>query len=121
MKGTRRSGASVPAARSGVQNPAEYPDRQDGNPCRAWADRAVLFFVAIANLFTKKIATIYGVSFTVVLFIVFIISERLNRRAHEGRQDGAREFQSRSPAPDRSRTHSRPRRARSWWPYVAII
>ena len=27
---------------------------------------AVLFFVAIANLFTKQIATIYGVSFTVV-------------------------------------------------------
>ncbi len=40
----------------------------------------VLFFVAIANLFTKEIATIYGVSFTVAIFIVFTISQRINRR-----------------------------------------
>jgi len=38
----------------------------------------LLFFVAIANLFSKKIATIYGVSFTIVLFILFMISERVN-------------------------------------------
>lgn len=41
---------------------------------------AMLALVAIANLFTKKVATIYGVSLTVVLFAVFIISERLNKR-----------------------------------------
>ena len=39
---------------------------------------SVLFLVAIANLFTKQIATIYGVSFSVVLFILFTISERVN-------------------------------------------
>jgi hypothetical protein len=39
---------------------------------------AVLFLVAIANLFTKKIATTYGISLTVVLYIVFLISERAN-------------------------------------------
>src|SRR5262249_32620292 len=31
----------------------------------------VLFFVAVANLFSKRIATISGVSFTAVLFIIF--------------------------------------------------
>ncbi len=40
----------------------------------------ILGFVAIANLFSKQIATIYGVAFTLVLFIVFTISERVNER-----------------------------------------
>ena len=35
------------------------------------ATTLVLFLVAIANLFSKRIATIYGVLFTVVLFVVF--------------------------------------------------
>src|SRR6185312_7314700 len=34
----------------------------------------MLFLVAIANLFSKRIATIYGVSFTVVLYTLFLIS-----------------------------------------------
>src|SRR6202162_6173782 len=40
----------------------------------------ILGFVAIANLFTKQIATIYGVAFTLVLFVVFTISEHVNER-----------------------------------------
>jgi amino acid transporter len=40
----------------------------------------VLFLIAIANLFTKQIATIYGVSFTILLFTIFTASERINRR-----------------------------------------
>ncbi|MBZ5610550.1 MAG: APC family permease [Acidobacteriia bacterium] len=38
----------------------------------------VLGFVAIANLFTKQIATIYGISFTLVLFVLFTVSGRVN-------------------------------------------
>src|ERR1700686_4770114 len=38
----------------------------------------VLFLVAIANLFSKKIATIYGVAFTILLYTLFMISERIN-------------------------------------------
>ena len=41
---------------------------------------AALFLVAIANLFSKRIATIYGVSFTIVLYTLFLISERVNAR-----------------------------------------
>jgi len=41
---------------------------------------AMLLLVAVANLFTKQIATVYGVSFTVVLLTLFTISERVNAR-----------------------------------------
>ena len=40
----------------------------------------VLFFVAMANLFSKRIATISGVAFMVVLFVVFTVSERITRK-----------------------------------------
>ena len=46
-----------------------------------------LFLVAIANLFTKRIATIYGVSFTILLYTLFMISERVNagkKKEHAG-------------------------------------
>jgi amino acid transporter len=39
-----------------------------------------LFAIAITNLFTKQLATIWGVSFTLVLYVVFILSERHNAR-----------------------------------------
>jgi amino acid transporter len=42
-----------------------------------------LFFVALTNLFSKRHATIYGVLFTLVVFIVFTISERISRRKME--------------------------------------
>jgi amino acid transporter len=38
----------------------------------------VLFATAIVNLFTKQVATISGVSFTLGLFLVFVISEKIN-------------------------------------------
>src|ERR1035441_2388935 len=50
----------------------------------------ILFLVAIANLFSKRIATIYGVSFTVVLFVIFTISERINAGKHK--KTGLEEF-----------------------------
>ncbi len=50
-----------------------------------------LFMVAIANLLTKKVATIYGISFTVFLYGVFYVSEQLNKRRQTG-QKGLEEF-----------------------------
>jgi len=41
------------------------------------ATTLILFFVAVANLFSKRIATISGVSFTLILFTIFTISERM--------------------------------------------
>jgi amino acid transporter len=40
----------------------------------------ILGFVAVANLFSKQIATIYGFTFTAVVFVVFEISEHVNER-----------------------------------------
>jgi amino acid transporter len=39
-----------------------------------------LFAIAIVNLFTKQLATIWGVTFTAVLYVVFILSERHNTK-----------------------------------------
>lgn len=52
----------------------------------------LLLAVAVTNLCTKQFATIYGVSFTLLLFAVFTVSERINlaRRAAEKR--GLEEF-----------------------------
>ena len=52
----------------------------------------VLFLVAVANLFTKRIATIYGVSFTAVFFVIFTISERVNLRKLAHKKAGLEEF-----------------------------
>jgi len=40
----------------------------------------VLFATACVNLFTKKVATVSGVIFTLVFFIIFEVSERINHR-----------------------------------------
>jgi hypothetical protein len=53
---------------------------------------SVLAMVAIANLFTKQIATIYGVSFTIGLFIVFTTSEVINKKKIEEKKAGLEEF-----------------------------
>ena len=53
---------------------------------------SVLLLTAIANLFSKKIATIYGVSFTVVLYILFTVSEYLNAARRKAETAGLEEF-----------------------------
>jgi amino acid transporter len=40
----------------------------------------VLFFVALVNLFTKQVATISGITFTLVLYGLFVFSERRTSR-----------------------------------------
>jgi amino acid transporter len=52
----------------------------------------ILLFVAIANLFSKQIATIYGVGFTIFLFVIFTVSERINLRKLQNKQTGLEQF-----------------------------
>ena len=51
----------------------------------------VLFGVAFINIFTKKTATISGIAFTLVLYVAFVISEKITARhrqhAHEEHTD----------------------------------
>ncbi len=51
-----------------------------------------LLAVALANLFTKQFATIYGVSFTLLLFVVFNVSERINLARRAAEKQGLEEF-----------------------------
>jgi len=69
----------------------------------------VLLLVAVANLFSKKIATIYGVGFTVVLFLIFTISERVNARRMRRQAAGLEEFNlDMRPEVDTHAVHARP-------------
>ena len=52
----------------------------------------MLFLVAIANLFSKQIATIYGVGFTVFLFVIFTISEQDQHAKLHIEKGGLEEF-----------------------------
>jgi len=56
------------------------------------------FSVAAVNLITKKVATISGIAFTVFLYTVFYISERLNaKRANLMFEEGHREELNATP------------------------
>jgi amino acid transporter len=48
-----------------------------------------LFVLAIVNLFTKKVATVWGFTFTVTIFVIFALSEHYNRkrRGHSGERE----------------------------------
>ena len=52
----------------------------------------LLFATAIANLFTKQLATISGIAFSVFLFGVFTISEKMSLRTAEGRHHELEQF-----------------------------
>jgi amino acid transporter len=54
-----------------------------------------LFAIAITNLLTKRLATIWGVTFTLVLYAVFIVSERHNARRRQAAREagGLDQFQ----------------------------
>jgi amino acid transporter len=78
-------------------------------PVGLMATTSLLFLVAIANLFTKKIATIYGVSFTIVLYSLFLISERVNAgKKREQRSDLEKFNLENQPQIDSKTLHARP-------------
>jgi hypothetical protein len=52
----------------------------------------ILGLVAIANLFTKQLATKYGIAFTLALFLTFQISEMVNRRKSQTEKKGLEQF-----------------------------
>lgn len=68
-----------------------------------------LLFVAIANLFSKQVATVSGIGFTVVLFVIFTVSERINARRQKAEQKGMEEFHlDMQPEIDGEAVHARP-------------
>ncbi len=51
-----------------------------------------LLATALANLFTKQFATLYGVSFTLLLFLLFSASERINLARRRQQKEGLEQF-----------------------------
>jgi hypothetical protein len=73
------------------------------------ATTLVLALVAIANLFTKQIATQYGIAFTLLLFALFAISERINLRRAQIERKGLEQFNLDHQAQiEASHLHARP-------------
>ena len=69
----------------------------------------ILGLVAIANLFSKEIATIYGVSFTAVFFVLFTVSEHINRKQKDLSHHALEEFNlDMRPEIDGDAVHARP-------------
>ena len=69
----------------------------------------ILGLVAVANLFSKQIATIYGVSFTLALFAVFTASEVINKKKVDAKKAGLEEFNlDMRPEVSRNAVHARP-------------
>jgi len=64
----------------------------NGIPVGLGAITAILFALAATNMITKEIATISGLGFTVVFFVLFLISERVNERRRGGAHVEADEF-----------------------------
>jgi amino acid transporter len=56
------------------------------------ATTLILGSTAIVNLFSKQFATIYGVLFTAILFVVFTISEHVNHKKRMARGHALEEF-----------------------------
>lgn len=68
----------------------------------------ILGCTAIANLFTKQLATIYGVGFTLVFFAMFTISEKINLRKHKHEEKALEEFNlDAQPQVDAKTIHAR--------------
>jgi amino acid transporter len=52
-----------------------------------------LFAIAVVNLFSKQMATIWGVSFTLVIYVMFVLSERHNAKRRGAEHSGLDQFQ----------------------------
>ena len=52
----------------------------------------ILFATALVNLFTKEMATIAGVSFSLLLFVVFTVSEKAVAAKHASGESGLEQF-----------------------------
>jgi len=68
----------------------------------------VLGFVAIANLFSKQIATKYGVAFTLVFFVLFTLSEKINLRRKNAEKKGLEQFNLDHQSQISASLHARP-------------
>jgi hypothetical protein len=68
-----------------------------------------LFTLAVINVFTKELATIAGLSFTSAFFLVFTLSERINKRKHARNRQDLEQFRlDQSAEVSQQQMHARP-------------
>ena len=78
-------------------------------PVGLFLTTSVLFMVAMANLGSKRIATIYGLSFTLLLFVIFSVSSRINSRRSTEQKKGLEHFNLQlQPEVSATSVHARP-------------
>ncbi len=61
-------------------------------PLGLMATTTLLGAVALAIITTKQIATTWGIAFTLVLFVTFTISEKINKRRKQDEKQGLEQF-----------------------------
>ena len=70
---------------------------------------AILALVAVANLFSKQLATEYGIAFTATLFITFQVSEYVSLRRKAAEKKGLEQFNlDHQSSVDTKSVHARP-------------
>jgi hypothetical protein len=67
-------------------------------PLGLMAITAALFFLAVINVLTKQVATISGLSFTLVFFAIFEWSEKENRKRHKLKGQEQEKFRLEMPS-----------------------
>jgi amino acid transporter len=72
--------------------PLNFPVGRTEIPLGLGLITITLFATAIINLFTKEIATIAGVAFTIIFFIIFTISEKVSQRRRVGPHEELDQF-----------------------------
>ncbi|MHB8653471.1 MAG: APC family permease [Terriglobia bacterium] len=72
--------------------PLNFPVGRTEIPLGLGLITITLFATAIINLFTKEIATISGVAFTIIFFIIFTASERISQRQRVGPHEELDQF-----------------------------
>src|SRR5262249_21337671 len=69
----------------------------------------ILGLVAVGILFTKETATKYGITFTLILFATFTISEKINQRRAQKEKKGLEQFNlEHQPQVESSHLEARP-------------
>jgi hypothetical protein len=88
--------APKPAINKGTIAAIAHAQNQIDLPIGIMIIFLVLLSTALINLFTKKTATIWGIGFTAVFLIAFIILEKISHRRHGGHHAHLEQFNEKS-------------------------
>ena len=77
-----------------MEGPWQHSHRRREIPGRVALISAVLFATAFANLFTKQLVMIAGISFSAVFFLILSVSQRMNAKQHAKGESELEQFRS---------------------------